>query len=274
MKIKRIVLISLCLVIFFSQTVIAENTKNNVWKEYLKDFLTDTFPNLFDEEIKKKNEEMFDKYLKDFSFSPLDFSKDIENYGDVALPTNYFFYDLDFDGIPELIVDYGGIASGIGCRYVCKLYGDSYEKTDTLSGGEYYEMIFINPENKIVSISPHATRVLNIQNKKVVYSNYIDSFGNDEYNGIKYSEIGTYSTFDLFVYKDHEEFLTREIFLADLRRIPEFDCSDVLNAIKYNTSVNPKTDDINSVITVTIFLCLSVTACFIMVKFKTNKKKR
>ena len=269
MKIKYVVLIALCFMILFSQTATAEDM---AWKEYLKDFLVNNFPSLFDEEVKKKNEELIEKYWGDIYTNresvPLsEFSGDIEIYSDFVLPRKYYFYDLDYDGIPEVIIDYGGLASGMGLRYIYKLYGASYEQIGSLSGGEYYEEIYVNPLGKIVSVNTESTRILEIKNKEIVYSDYIDSFGSDSYNGVKYNEIGTYSNSEVFSFESYEVFLECEEFLADLRYIPEFDCSDILHSIKYGTPLNPKTGD-NSL----IYIAALITTCFALAKLKKFKR--
>ncbi|MCL2815840.1 MAG: hypothetical protein FWD23_14690 [Oscillospiraceae bacterium] len=251
MKIKKIILPAFCAIILFSQAVSAEAA---AWKTPMTELL-EKFPSLFDEETKIKNNEMVEKYWNSAGFIDVsDFSSDVVfpdsgNIGSMCTPVKYFFYDLDFDGIPEVIIDYGGIASGMGWREVYKFYETSYEQITTLSGGEYYEYLYINPENKIVSVNSGSTRVFEIKNRETVYSEYTDSTGSNMYEGIKYSEIGVYSQSQFF--NSYEKHLTGEA-LGDLTAIVQFDCSDVLANI-----YSPKTSD-NFVVFCIIFISVLI----------------
>jgi len=269
MKIKRFILIFLLLIILFSQIVTAKDT---VWKEYLKDFLVNNFPSLFDEATIKKNDESYKKWGKETLY-PGDFSSDIicvegsefEGYYLHVRPTRYYFYDLDFDDIPEVIIYFGALESDIGWCEIYKWYDTLYEMISKSSKEDF----FINPNNKIVSVGTSSTKVIDIINKKIVYGSYIDSFGNDNYKGVNYDEIGTYSTHLFFSFESYEAWLACELFLADLRYIPEYDCSDVLDAIKYGKPLNnPKTRD-----NYFIYLTILFATYFITAKTKKNLKK-
>jgi len=156
------------------------------------------------------------------------------NDGFKLLPEKCEACDLDFDGIPEIIMDFD---EGVMGRGVYKLYDTDYELIGILDGGirvldneDNYERLYVNPDNKIVSVKRNSTQIFEIVNKQIVYSEYIDSTGSDSYNGIKYADIGSASEF--FTFASYEEYINCEVFLADLRRIPQLEYSDALNALK------------------------------------------
>jgi len=262
MKIKIIILIAACLIFVFSQTVNAE------WENSLTELMK-KYPSLFDgeEPIPAKVYELLNQYYENpNSVSIHDFPSDAVFFdgeiGSGCMPFRYKFYDLDFDGIPEVIIDFGAFASGVGWREVYKFYGGSYEHIGSLHGGEYYEWLYVNPENKIVSVQTSSTQLFEIKDKKIIYSEYTDSTGSGMFNGVKYTEIGNYTEF--FTFESHEDYLNTVIFLADLRFIPEFDCSDVLDAIKSGNELSPKTGDKFLV----FFISLILTVFFMSLKFK------
>jgi hypothetical protein len=244
-KIKTIILIAACLMFLFSQIGNADDTN---WKNSLTALMI-KYPSLFDDEelVPPKVYELLNKHYQnpDSNVKISDFPSDFVFFdgviGSGCMPFRYKFYDLDFDGIPEVIIDFGALQSGAGWREVYKFYDDSYEQIGSLHGGEYYESLYINPENKIVSVQTGTTQVFEIENKKIIYSKYIDSTGNDMFNGVKYDEIGNYTEF--FAFETYEDYLNSAVFLAELRYIPEFDCSDVLGIIKYGAELSPKTGD-------------------------------
>jgi len=168
-------------------------------------------------------------FLVFFSYSEDIYAKD----GSKIMHNQSEFYDLDFDGIPEIITNiYAEIKinnPAIQYKLVYKLYEESYEMIGVLDSGEN---LYINPDNKIVSVKENSTQILKIENKTIIYSPYIDSTGSDSYNGIKYDEIGYNS--DFFVFENYHDYINREIFLADLSRISRLEYSDVLNALKSN----------------------------------------
>ena len=259
MKIKIIVVIVLCFAMLFPKSISASATaEDTAWKKILRDFLANDFPHLFDEETNKRNNEEIKKYfdgIYDFEeLSSVTSSDILKSY--FIIPYNYFFHDLDFDGIPEVIIMSGMPETCLVMGEIYKLYGKSYKSIGYMSGPPLY----INPENKIVSVDNESTQLLEIKNKEIVYSEYIDSMGNDSYKGVKYSEIGSSSGF--FSFESHEAWLACDLFLADLRYIPEFDCSDVVEAAK-NSKYSPKTGDN------TLIFLVSITAiCFTFVKTK------
>lgn len=272
--------------ILLSQTATnAEATDWTEWKEALRYCLINNFPSLFDQATINKNKEAFTRYEKwwlyerefnliEYLDNPISFNNvsidiiiDNRDIPNLYLPFRCEFYDLDNDGIPEAIIVYAPLISHGGAwGEVYKFYGTSYEKIGSLSYGEYAESLYINPQNRIVSVGRESTRILEIKNKKIVYSEYIDSTGSDTYNGMKYSEIGSYSS-DFFSFGTYEAWLNTEVFLADLKRLPQIDCSDVVEAAK-NSSYAPKTGD-----NYAIWFAMLIASCFAAVKIKKYKIK-
>ena len=233
------------------------------WKQYLKEFLITDFPSIYDEETIKKNNEIFlkigESYRTDSEYSMKqaveenidEFSDDIQLWGyRFMLPLVYGFYDLDNDGIPEVIIWYG--AEGIGCENgsgwteIYKLYGTSYEKINTMdyTGDEYY----VNPQNEIA-----------------VY-NYWGISGNlEEWYNIRILEISNREV----TYNDYN--ISAEEFFDECTPLSKFDISDVLDSIKYDIPLEiPKTGDI-SIIFYVIFIANMMLFIFITVKNKRGK---
>jgi hypothetical protein len=169
-------------------------------------------------------------FLAFLGYSETIYAKD----GSKILHNQSEFYDLDFDGIPEIITNiYAELKTNnpaVEYRLVYKLYDGVYEVIGILDGGENYERLYINPNNKIVSVNPNSTQFFEIKDKEIVYSPYIDSTGSDSYNGVKYDEIGGNSNY--FQFNDYKEYINCEVFLTDLSRIPKLEYSDVLNVLK------------------------------------------
>ena len=248
--------ISFILVVVFifallpSVTVSAENVQ---WKQYLKDFLVTKFPSLYDEEAIKKNDEIFKKIdesyrndaqytMKEAAESNIDnLSNDISLWGYRFMLPWCSFYDIDNDGIPEVIADYGaqdiGCENGSGFREIYKFYGTSYEriKSNDFTDENYY----VTPENRIVAYA-YFNGVLDyieIINKEILYS---------ECN------------------------LSEDEIYNDCTQLPEFDISDVINSIKYGTPLkNPKTGDANIITFYIIFIASA--AVFVAIKNRPVK---
>ena len=141
----------------------------------------------------------------------------------IYLPNRCEFYDLDSDGIPEAVIVYVPyIAHGGLPGDVYKLYETSYEFIGTIDRGECPDHLYITPQKKVISIKLHSTDFLEIKNKEIVYSEYIDSKGNRGYDAIKYGETGN---------------LLDEGFKV----LPKIDCSRIIAEITPN--FNPQTGD-------------------------------
>ncbi|MCL1858468.1 MAG: hypothetical protein FWF92_04470 [Oscillospiraceae bacterium] len=304
MKIKCFILIALCLIILFSLTV---NSENIVWQKYLKDFLTNSFPSLFDEATIKKNEENLIRWLEDDNYipDPVDIPIDmIGKWGQgqgfmfsMSFPRDYHFYDLDNDNIPEVIINYGGWE--LSPTFIYKLNGNRYEQFyfndfefDNIDNNKNPNFHFyINTNNKIVVfrtgyVNLYSVNYIKIQNGELTLVDYIDSAGSNNYYGLNYNNLFIpdnpdiiASDFDTGLYQTKKHDGTYKIWANDfamnnmiktdnLTPLPEFDCSDVLEAIKYGTSlVSPKTGDDNL-----IFFAVLTLICFALAKLKKVKR--
>ena len=249
--------------IFAFIPTIKVNAEDMRWKQYLKEFLITSFPSIYDKETIKKNDEIFRKiwesYRTDHEYSMKQaaeenidkFSDDIYLWGyRFMLPFVHDFYDLDNDGIPEVIIWYGaeiiGCENGSGWTEIYKLYGTSYEKIKNMdyTGDEYY----LNSQDEIVVYNYwgilgaleewYNLKILGISNRKIIYSDYI---------------------------------ISEEEFFNECTPLSEFDISDVLDSIKYGTPLEiPKTGEI-SIIFYVVFIANMVL--FITVKNKRGKNE-
>ena len=216
---------------------------DTTWKQYLKDFLVGEFPSLFEEKTIKKNQKAFDiidRAYNEFISEPYDDSsykkhkkfKTVLDTADVSHdiifledePMNFYrpnkclFYDLDNDGIPEIVAGYRLYfpgASAIGWNSIYKLYGTSYEYVANFYHTEGlnldYMGFFVDPQNNIVSViidEIQTIKYFKIIDKKLVYSEYINSINKGK---------------------------TSAEILQTLKLLPEYDCSDVINSIKNGT---------------------------------------
>jgi len=202
------------------------------WKQYLKDFLVENCSSIFDDSWQQD-------YYKNGTI-PNDFIVFNESVNNSYLmPYRYTFYDLDNDNIPEALIYYGIMNSeGVLCN-IYKLYGTTFEKIgETSIWTEYY----VNPQNKstFVSLSPYDEMVysicfMDIQNKKLILNNYIDSKGNTKYNGFEYKNLGDTYEFGGYIYNIGVRYEELADELALLKPFLEFDCSDIINSIKSGT---------------------------------------
>ena len=258
MYLKKFLSLCLMLIILGNLSACEDNwAAHNAtdWKQCLKDFLTNNFPSLFDEATIKKNEELFDKwrvdpdYIPDPSDIPVD-ALDIDGkwhnewyYYPMLLPYEYKFYDLDNDGIPELFMDYPTQVAEGRYKNIYKLYGSTYEKIETgeyLNGGYMEEdILYKNGQNKTVLIrynnpdGAEAIRFLDIQDKKIIYSDYADLNGNI-YDDLLFSSL----------YRFDNEMYDKISSELELALLPEFDCLDVINSIKEHESNKPASSEI------------------------------
>ena len=281
MKIKIVVLVVICFTMLFPQTVNASATAEDVaWKECLRDFLVNNFPSLFDEATIKKNEELFELWKNgyyrgdkngsapepdsipiDAIFSPWEdsTSKWIPQgpYYPLLLPHECKFYDLDNDNIPEIVVSFPSRFSEGGHDFIYKLNGTNYEPIYSELNSVY---MYKNSQNILVVFEGfyvviNAVYFAEIQNGKLIFSDYIDSNGNNMLDGIKYNNI-TEET-------DMWEFMQKVIENDNLTPLVEFDVSDVVDAIKNDTLINPKTGD-----NYFMFFILIPVICFLFAKIK------
>ena len=147
------------------------------------------------------------------------------NDGGENIPCKYRFHDLDGDNIPEIIISFGPPEGELRYEKVYKLYGDSYEQI----GSDVLLRFFTNQEGKLVAEKRSGYMVdgvyfAEIKDKKLVFNDYIDSNGNDNYNGVKYNNLQElHQNMDIFAATDLDNVL---------KIIPEMDCNDIVNAAK------------------------------------------
>jgi len=225
----------------------------------MKEFLIDNFPSLFAEDVKNKNLQLNQKAWDGVEVDYTEFSVDIVFKNTMHIPYAYWFYDLDCDGIPEVIIDYASVASGSGWRDVYWFDGAAYEKIGSLSGGEYYEHLMVNQFGRFVSIKSWSTGFIEIKDDEIIYTDYIDSNGNNAYGGMPYSETGIYNCD--FLTADKTGHLL-EVWFGELTAPVQFDCSDVIRQV--NSAFNPNTGSsfmyISILLTIpaAIILCLKI----------------
>jgi hypothetical protein len=163
----------------------------------------------------------------------------------IYVPCNYRFQDLDGDNIPEAIITFGYPESEVVFDKVYKLYDGSYEQI-----GQALFTFYKNPQGKLVAATTsgytiNAIYFAEIQNKKLILNDFIDSKGNNNFNGIKYDSFSDWNGTSLWLATDADE---------TLQLIPEIDCSDIVNAARNRIYNNPKTGDSGIIIFTTIIL--------------------
>jgi hypothetical protein len=146
-------------------------------------------------------------------------------------PEWYKFHDLDGDDIPEIIITYVFPESEGVYDKIYKLFGDTYEQIE-LPGqiaGHVMFVFYTNSQEKLVAATIRGGYTINaiyfaeIQGKKLMLSDFIDSEGKDNFNGVKYDSFSDWDGTSLWYATDADK---------TLRLFPEIDCSDVLDAAK------------------------------------------
>jgi len=148
----------------------------------------------------------------------------------IYVPCHYKFQDLDGDNIPEAIITYAHPESEWIFDKVYKLYGDSYLQI-TLSENINNMTMFVfytNIHGNLVAAKRSGYTIngiyfAEVQNKKLILSDFIDSNGNDSYNGVKYDSFSEWDATALWDAADADE---------TLRLLPEIDCFEVVNAAR------------------------------------------
>ena len=266
----------ICFVLVFIFVIFSQNANayDNQWKIYLKEFLLQ-FPSLFYDTNtwynKYGNYCENGNYPKDMTMFYTDYTDGLDNQSDNRLrsepcvPMLYYFYDFDNDNIPEVYIHYLGIRSElISYSRIYKLYGSTYEQVgdDIIGGNRFY----ITPQNKILTICNgyewlNYISYFEIKGKEFLLSDYIDDKGRNR-NKENYSGYYDENSEEAKFWDDFNKFFNT------LKPMPEFDYSDVINSIKYDTSINPHTGDINII----IFYIPAILAAFAITK-KFNKKR-
>jgi len=144
----------------------------------------------------------------------------------INVPYKFIFYDLDGDGIPEAMVLYGPPASERTYDKIYKFYGGSYEQIEhkqTIFG------VYTNTDGKLVAESRggymvDAVYFAEINDKKLILSDFIDSSGSDTYNGVRYADLPElYETMDVWSAADLDD---------TLEPLPQLEFPDIVNAAK------------------------------------------
>jgi len=247
-KILIILIISVIFSIFLSAG--AENIK---WQTALENLLV-KFPTILDENALRE------------AGSGITRPTDAEG---IYVPCYYKFQDLDGDNIPEAIITFAHPESEWVYDNIYKMYGNSYEK---ISQDEKIVkvmfMFYKNTEGRLVAATQsgytvNAIYFADIRDKKLILSDFIDSNGNDNYNGVKYSG---------FLELDRTSLESATDADQTLQPLPEIDCSNIVNAARYKVYGSPKTGDNNlpAVFTVLIFF---INVFYIMFAKKRRKNQ-
>ena len=142
----------------------------------------------------------------------------------ICLPFRCRFQDLDGDDLPEAIISFGPPESEIMYDKIYKFYGDSYGQ---IGGGEKKFEFYKNQNGKLVAETRNGYMAdgvyfADIKDKKLILTDYIDSNGGDNYNGVKYANLPElYDTMDVWSAKDLD---------GSLELWGEIDCSDIVSA--------------------------------------------
>jgi len=142
----------------------------------------------------------------------------------IYAPVEYMFQDLDGDGIPEVLINFIHPESEPVFHKVYKLYGDTYEQI-----AQARFVFYTNQQGRLVAATirgytVNAIYFAEIQGKELVLSDFIDSEGNDSYNGVKYDSFSEWDGTSLFYATDADK---------TLRLLPEIDCSDIVALSAY-----------------------------------------
>ena len=141
----------------------------------------------------------------------------------IYLPSKCRFQDLDGDGIPEVMITFGHPEGEWVFDKAYKLYDGSYEQI-----GQAMFIFYTNADGKLVVATKsgytiNAIYFAEIQDKKLILSDYIDSKENDNFNGVKYDSFSEEEGTSFFEATDADE---------TLKLLPEIDCSNIFNAAK------------------------------------------
>jgi hypothetical protein len=207
MKSVKKIITAIFLLMAILTALSCQNDNNIDWKISLENFLTQ-YPTLF-EDIR----------------GTYDISKATDILGNA--PYKVRFQDLDGDDIPEIIISFYPPAAGsIVYDKIYKLYGDAYEQIEHILKVFTF---YINKDGKLVAETRNGDMVsgiyfAEIKDKKLILSDYIDSGGNDNYNGVKYSDLtGLHSIMDIWTAADVDN---------TLAMLPEIDGSAIVSSAR------------------------------------------
>ncbi|MCL2774200.1 MAG: LPXTG cell wall anchor domain-containing protein [Oscillospiraceae bacterium] len=270
--------------------VSADDMSNTSWKQTLKDFLVKSFPSLFDAATINKNQEVLNNWINDWG-------KDANGYTDYAvntyvpkpgdipvdalggwdglnpyypllLPMQCHFYDLDNDGIPEVVITYPTSVAEGHHDYVYKLNSSTNKYEQIYSTGNSLDF-YTNAQDKLVAVeymymTIYGIHFADIKDGGFVYGDYIDSKGSDTISGVNGESTVTKK------YGDINGAIWDEVWteINTLKPYPEFDCSDVINSIQGDIP-SPKTGSANAV----VFAGLAVIGAAFILAVSKNKKR-
>ena len=169
----------------------------------------------------------------------------------IYVPCYYKFQDLDGDNIPEAIITFGYPESECVYDNIYKLYGNSYEKiSQDEKIGKVMFIFYTTTEGRLAAATQsgytvNAIYFADIRDKKLILSDYIDSKGNDNYNGVKYSSFSELDGTSLWSATDADQ---------TLQPLSEIDCSNIVNAARYKVYGNPQTGDKNLLVIFTVLI--------------------
>jgi len=213
MKFTKKIIIALLLLMAMLSVLSCQDDKNGAndvdWELPLENLLTQ-FPSLYDNGNRN--------------------SKAPDADG-IYLPSKCRFQDLDGDGIPEAMITFGHPEGEWVFDKVYKLYDGSYEQI-----GQAMFIFYTNADGKLVVATKsgytiNAIYFAEIQDKKLILSDYIDSKGNDNFNGVKYDSFSEEDGTSFFEATDADE---------TLKLLPEIDCSEIVNAAKNKIDTDNK----------------------------------
>jgi len=244
--VKKLLIILIAIIIF--SNILIVNAENMNWQTALENLLI-KFPTILDENARFE--------AGNGIVRPIDADG-------INVPCHYRFQDLDDDGIPEAIITFGHPESEWVYDKIYKLYGDTYEQI-----GQALFIFYKNTQGKLVAatISGYTINAIyfaEIKNKKLILNDFIDSKGNDHFNGIKYDNFSEWDGTFLWLATDADE---------TLRLLPEIDCSDIVEAARNRVYNNPNPQTKDDIIKI-IFISIFVAANIILLNYKKYFKIR
>ena len=199
------------------------------WQEHLRYFLAMNYPSLFHKAAMERKDEMYDLIHGDSErfnqfiaegvpsdVRVLVFKHEYPIKPRFYLSGGYKFYDLNSDGIPEVVIQYYYPNTCDVWYEVCAFNGNSFERIGSLGMDRFY----IDSLNRVVYLD--GMRFLELIDNQMVFSEYIDPTGSKTYGGESYQMIW-----------DGINHGYGDITATDLglECLPEFDCSEIVESI-------------------------------------------
>jgi hypothetical protein len=251
MKFKKYILILFsCVLLTINVNADNVNVLDTDWKISLAEFFMQ-FPSIFDR--------AYAEYNHAHRIIPADA---IDYYH----PFAFKFYDFDGDGVPEVLIMFGIPDSCAVSHAVYKLYDGVYEM---IGGGWGWRnnTFHFDSQDRLVRAyrrDYHEASIdfMEIRDKQIIYTDYIGV------SGVNYNEYGDYDFWQPYISGESPEqvagrwaeFLEQE----SLATLPEFDCSDIVQYVRYLFENNkplvipaPKTND-NIILICGVFILTSL----------------